>query len=322
MSRDTIFVVIISVFLIAGLLWFLVHSGAEDRDVGETEKEQVEEQRAADSDEERSEQERQADSHQADTKPAAEPDESWDDGAEKLVEEPDWKNLGDVEAWIEDLKAAHEAGDPNAAYYLFQMAVKCIQADQVLDDFREQRDEESSPEQRASIQERIDELSAMKGPCQDSRYEDLPLAISEQIEWIWHSAEAGHEDAMYKTVFGTYGGGSAPPGSDVPDEEDRDALRREFAEQLRESCHADSLHSMGVHMSRGSDVTRGLELGEFRDMDEETAQQAEAFAHRYAAASLREEGRPAEDARKSDHLLTAAEEAQAIALAEEIMEGC
>ncbi|MCP1727274.1 hypothetical protein J2T60_001239 [Natronospira proteinivora] len=321
MSRQMLILMIISLAILLGLVWLLNENEEEAPDDSViTEAEEAPDQ-VPETDDQGQEQALASDE---DT-PTPEPDDEQtpgNDREEVLIEEPDWHNLGDVDTLAGRLEAAHEDGNPNAAYYLHELAMDCQHAVYHLDRLESDLEEADSPGERQNIQERLEKLSAMQEPCRNSRFETPHTATQEAVNWVWHSAERGHPDAMYDVVFGTWGSGPSMDDLDHGDEETRQARRQEYAQQLRDACHADGLYSMGVHLSRDSGVTEGLEMGQFTDVDGDTAQQMEGFAHRYAAALVQNEPRPAHAARRADHALTSAEEMDAQLLAEQIVQEC
>ena len=233
-----------------------------------------------------------------------------------------WHAIDDVDGLRAELDARFEAGDVHAGYQLFELAGMCLLGPMVLHDLDSRLAETNDPEVRQGLIETRDEYQAMAEPCRESELWQGNAAMTERAKWLWRSAEAGHVDAMYDVVFGTEIPMSPPGEMGIDGADERLQFRQDYARQLRESCNARGLHSLGVHFSRESIVTDGLHLGDHDDVDEATAWQLEGFAHRYAAGHLRDEALPEQAARNPDHPLTPAEEAHAMALAQDILEQC
>ncbi|MEA5446623.1 hypothetical protein VCB98_12420 [Gammaproteobacteria bacterium AB-CW1] len=251
------------------------------------------------------------------------PDETnEEDGAERAIalqtEELDLAAISDVDARREALIAAHEDGDPQAANKLYQLAEACMRV-HLLDGLKEDIEEEQDPEREQQLRDIHEELSVIKAACLDSELGDFGDAVTERADWTLEAADAGHGDAMYRVVF--TGLGQLPRHDEESQARER-ALRQGYLDQLREACHADSLYSMGVHLSRESAVTQHFELHEHWDREDDRAMQMEGFAHRYMAAQIKGEGQPEQAARHPDHSLTAAEEAEAVAWARGQLSDC
>jgi len=260
----------------------------------------------------------------ADAGEAGESDESEESGAQSALfmggEELDLKTVEDVAAKYAELKAAFEAGDVHAAYQLYELSFGCSVSPRMIETRRSWLEDETDPNQRESIRRDKRHFEAFNQQCEETEWGQPRMAYEEASQWHWKAAEAGHADAMYRTVFS--GMHRSPrEGARLSEDEQMD-IRRDYLESLRDACHADALHSMGVHLSRDSAVTADFELQDHWDRDDDSARQMEGFAHRYAAARLREEGRPAEEARIPDQLLTAAEETQAARWAEDMLADC
>ena len=233
-----------------------------------------------------------------------------------------WHAISDVDALYAELVERFEAGDVHAGYQLFELGHHCLLGSMVLHDIDHQLAAANDPETLQGLRETRDKYQAIEGPCSESQLSQANVSTALQSRWLWRSAEAGHVDAMYDVVFGRAIPVAPPSDKGIEGADERLAYRQRYARQLREACDSQSLHSLGVHFSRESPVSDGLHLGDHDDVDEATAWQLEGFAHRYAAGHLRDEALPEQAARNPDHPLTPAEEAHAMALAEDLLEQC
>jgi len=255
------------------------------------------------------------------------PEEASDDNASSETfshagQSLDWHAISDVNALHAELVERFEAGDVHAGYQLFELAEHCLLGPMVMHDIEEQIAAANDPETIQGLQETRDKYQAIEEPCRESELWQANVSMAVQSRWLWRSAEAGHVDAMYDVVFGRSNPVAPPREMELDGEDERLAHRRGYARQLRQACDDRALYSMGVHFSRNSPVTEGLAFADHPDVDEATARQLEGFAHRYAAAHLQGEGRPAHEARNPDHPLTPAEESRAMGLAEELLDQC
>ena len=260
----------------------------------------------------------------ADSQPGPSDDDEQDPGATEgngLIlnsESPDWDAIADVDETREALIRAFEAGDVHAAYQLYEIAQLCILT-LAIEDMGSGIDEEVDPDRRANMGELHQRAASMEARCQASSLADPRKLITENDRWLEKAADAGHAEAMYRTLF-------AGVRRMRPDDDDarEEQLAREQAiyERLRDNCHARSLHSTGMHLARGSAIVGTLDRQTDWGRDDHTSRHMDAFAHRYAAARLNDDGRPAEQARDSQHLLTAEEELQAREWADSLLASC
>lgn len=247
--------------------------------------------------------------------------ESRSDGSETGLidggDELDWLRIRDVDSLYEELAARFRAGDVHAAYQLSQLIRYCMAAPVFMERMQEEPD----------FMQRMDELhvifESMAEPCLNSRLSDRELAGTEHGTWLWKAATAGHGEAMHLLVFDGMGSTYwAPEEFSVESEEDSIALRREYADKLRQLCHQPSLGTIGEHLSQGSPITERLPRLTQGEAEGEPVRPLEGFAYRYAGARLSGNSRPAHTARHPDYPLTAAEESDAMVMAEALLATC
>lgn len=260
--------------------------------------------------------------HAADAGSESEATDSNAEGENPGDTDLNWEEIDDVDALARSLAAALEDGNGLAGWKLHRLAATCLESHMVPAEIPAERQSRMTPEQLAEVQARLDRLNTMKGPCQDSSLGDIGYARSVKQEALWEAAQSGHLDSKYRLVFRSYMPGNEPmPSSDEKDMTWQTA-RREQLNELREACHDRALASIGIHLSRDSDVADGLVRESLEGHDASTSRQIQAFAHRYAAAVLQNDEQPARSARNEDYPLSAHEEQRAVAMGESIVNGC
>lgn len=229
---------------------------------------------------------------------------SMSEGDDQVGADLQWDRINDVDGMVRSLRQEMDAGNPQAGWRLYQLAFMCLRASIVPEQIADEMQTTMQPDRRAELQAELERLEQMEGPCQDSLFQDPMEARSVYRDALWKSAQAGHLEAKYKLVFTSYMPGNEPVPSDADEDIDWTGTRREMLSDLRNACHNQALHSIGVHLARDSEVADELVRDRLPGHDVSTSRQIQAFSHRYAAAQLRDETQPAHSARNPDFPLT------------------
>lgn len=229
-----------------------------------------------------------------------------------------WEEINDVDALIDSLTTDMEDGDGGAGWQLHRLASTCLYAAMAPREIPEEMQSTGDPESLARMRSELERYIAMREPCAESELGRMSNARAVKQRALWEAALAGHQDAQYEVVF------NAPPERAETESDQNDSLdlRRRMLSELRDTCHESTLHSMGIHLSRGSPVVEGLAQDNIPGHDSDASRQIKAFAHRYAAAILEDDALPARSARNEDYPLNAHEEQRAVALGDSIINGC
>lgn len=235
---------------------------------------------------------------------------------------PDLTSGQDIDNSLAQLINAFEEGQADAGWKISQLASYCLDAPKKQHVLPNQIDSEVDPERRQELQQTLEFYEQIAEPCENSQLWEADEALRKRSEWAWRSAVSGNVDAIYSVVFEPYTYTQLPTDIGTDDTDDRLALRQSLLSELKKQCHAEGLSSLGVHVSRETSIVAELDLEDIPGVDGKTARQMHGFAFRYVAAQIDQKERPAHSARDSQHPLTAGEEAQAVALAEDILGSC
>lgn len=230
----------------------------------------------------------------------------------------DWEGIDDVDEVIQSLTSAMESGDKEAAWQLHSLATICMKAAMSPRSVPAELQSTMAPERLAQLEADLERYAVMRQPCSNSEIAAPGQAMSMAREALWQAALEGHPQAQYEAVFNP----PPPQGASSADQSERLAMRSQMLSDLRDSCHEGALRSIGYHLGRESRVTEGLLRESIAGHDSTTSRQIQAFAHRYAAATLSDNPQPARSARNEDHPLSAFEEQHAVDLGESLLDNC